>query len=163
VEIHRAPGPPRTSIVISEGHRIAVLEVDGSREYGAVHHADRTRWTFQRPPGASEWWVGDDAGIPLGTIARTTLVREHFTVDIAGTTVQVVPLSKPWRRRWSVIDAAEHEVIEVVQRPFSRTVHDLMLRSGDVPAELPLAVAWTVALATSTRVTAASRSRWSLR
>jgi hypothetical protein len=163
MEIHRAPGPPRTNIVISAGQRIAVLEVDGSRDRGAVHHADRTRWTFQRPPGAGEWWIVDDTGEPLGTVARTNLVRERFTLEIAGAHVTIVPLSKPWQRRWSVLDEGGREVIEVVQRPVSRTVHDLSLRSGDVPAELPLAVAWTVALSTSVRITEARRRRWSLR
>lgn len=163
MEIHRAPGPPRTNIVISDGRRIAVLEVDGTRERGAVHRADRSRWSLQRPPGASEWWIADDAGVPLGTVARTNLVRERFTLEIAGTVVQVVPLSKPWRRRWSVVDAQGHELIEVLQRPYSRTVHDLWLRSGDVPPELPLVVAWTIALVTTDRVTEARRTRWILR
>jgi len=163
VEIHRAPGPPRTNIVISGGRRIAVLEVSGTRDRGAVHHADRTRWSLQRPPGATEWWIVDDAGEPLGTLARTNLVRERFTLEIAGTNVTLVPLSKPWQRRWSVVDAADRELIEVVQRPLSRTVHDLLLRSGDVPAELPLAVAWTVALATSIRISEVRGARWSLR
>jgi hypothetical protein len=163
VEIHRAPGPPRTNIVISGGRRIAVLEVDGTRERGAVHHADRTRWSLQRPPGASEWWIADDLDQPLGTLARTNLVRERFTLEIAGAEVRIVPVSSPWQRRWSVVDGGDRQIIEVIQRPLSRTVHDLLLRSGDVPAELPLAVAWTVALATSTRISASHRTRWSLR
>lgn len=163
MEIHRAPGPPRTNIVISDGRRIAVLEVDGPRERGAVHHPDRTRWNLHRPPGASEWWIVDDLDQPLGTLARTNLVRERFTLEIAGTEARIVPLSSPWQRRWSVVDDADRQIIEVIQRPLSRTVHDLLLRSGDVPAELPLAVAWTVALATSTRVSASRRTRWSLR
>jgi hypothetical protein len=163
VEIHRAPGPPRTNIVISDGRRIAVLEVDGSRDRGAVHHADRTRWSLHRPPGASEWWIVDDLGRPLGTLARTNLVRERFTLEIAGAEVGIVPLSSPWKRRWSVVDHADRQIIEVIQRPLSRTVHDLLLRSGDVPAELPLAVAWAVALATSARVSGEGRARWSLR
>ena len=146
--------------MISEGHRIAVLEVGAGRERGAVHHADRRRWTFQRPPGASEWWIADDAGRPLGTVARINLLRERFSLEIAGTSVEVLPLSKPWRRRWSIVDEAGREVIEVRQRPFSRTVHDLSLRSGDVPAELPLAVAWVVALATSDRVEVSRRPPW---
>lgn len=160
MEIHRAPGPPRTNIVISGGHRIAVLEVGPGRARGAVHHADRTRWNFQRPPGATEWWISDDAGEPLGTVARTSLVRERFTVEIRDAAAEVVPVSKPWRRHWSVVDDTEREVIEVVQRPYSRPVHDLLLRSGDVPADLPLAIAWIVALATSDRIAETRRPRW---
>jgi hypothetical protein len=160
MEIHRAPGPPRTNIVISGGTRLAVLEVGPDRARGAVHHADRRRWTFQRPPAATEWWISDDAGASLGTVARTTLVRERFALEIAGTAAEVVPVSKPWRRRWSVIDGAGREIIEVVQRPYSRTVHDLWLRSGDVPPDLPLVVAWVVALATSDRMPETRRARW---
>jgi hypothetical protein len=146
--------------VISDGRRIAVLEVDGNRDRGAVHHADRTRWTFQRPPGASEWWIADDHGEPMGTVARTNLLRERFTLEVGDAAVRIVPVSKPWQRRWSVVDAAGREIIEVVQRPLSRTVHDLFLRSGDVQAELPLVVAWTIALTTSVRIPETRRRSW---
>jgi hypothetical protein len=149
VEIHGAPGPPRTSIVLVGAQRIAVLEVGPGRESGAVHLANRTRWQVRRLPGASEWWLSDDAGDVFGTIVRTTLLRERFTLELGSDRLDVLPTSKPWRRHWSVLDAEGREIMELLQRPLSRTVHDLFTRSGDLPRELPLMVAWVAALATS--------------
>lgn len=162
VEIHRAPGPPRTTIVLVGGTRIAVLEVGPGRDSGAVHHANRRQWTVQRPPGATEWWVADDDGAPLATVGRRTLVRERFTIGLGEQTLELVPIGTPWRRHWSVVDQADREVMELLQRPLSRTVHDLMARSGDLPPESPLLVAWVLAMATSDRLAEPRRPRWTV-
>lgn len=160
MEVHRAPGPPRTNIVMAASRRLAVLEVGPGRDSGVVTHAGGERWSLQRPPAASEWWMARDGGQALGAVARTSPLREHFELDIVGLHATIVPVSRLWRRHWSVVDSSGRELVEVRQRPFSRTVHDVMVRSGDVPSELPMTVAWVVALVTSGRIAVTRRSRW---
>lgn len=148
------------NVVVVAGERIAVLEVSPDRGTGAVMHADRTTWAIERLPGAGEWWVRDADGAELAMVARTTLVRERFLLHLRDEPVEVRRVSSAWRRRWSVVDGVGRELLEVTQRPLTRSVHDLRRRSGDVPAELPLVVGWVLALATSDPMPAVRRRVW---
>lgn len=162
MEIHQAPGPPSMNVIVVAGTRVAELEVCPGRRTGSIRQADRTRWTLEQPPGASEWWVADSAGSPVATLERPSLFGERFTIHLHGTAYRVLPLGGAWRRRWSIADDRERELLEARQRPFARSVHDLWRRSGDVPQELPLLAAWALALATSAPMPATRRPRWTV-
>ncbi len=162
MEIHRAPGPPRTHVVVVDETRVAVLEVQPDRDVGAIHHADRRRWQVERPPAASEWWVSDPDGRPVATIVRTGLIGERFEVQLDELTAIVTPRGG-WRRRWRVTDAEDRDLLSLTQRPLRRPIHDLVRRSGDVPEPLPWLVAWCLALATTAPPAATRRPRWTSR
>jgi hypothetical protein len=57
---------------------------------------------------------------------------------------------------------ADREVLEVVQRPVMRPVHDLVPRSGDLPRELAWVVAWLLAERLSRGQATTRRSRWGI-
>ena len=160
MEVHSAPGPPRTHIVIAGGRRIAVLEVQPHRGQGHIERADHTRWSLERPPGGGEWWVADQQGRYLATLWRHTLVAEHFALQLLELHLEVVSVGPLWQRRWEVRDPRARTLIEVCQRRLARPVHDVTVRSGDLPRELPLLVAWTVALAAGPPISETRRSRW---
>ncbi len=160
MEVHSAPGPPRTHIVVGAGHRIATLEVQAHRDRGHVELADRTRWTLERPPGAGEGWASDASGRHLATLTRHGPVREHFGVRLGDLDLEVVPVGPLWQRRWEVRDPGQRALLEVRQRWLARPVHDVQVRSGDLPPELPLLIAWTVALAVGPRISETRRPRW---
>jgi hypothetical protein len=162
MEIHQAPGPPRMNVIVVAGTRVAELEVCPGRHTGSVRQADGTRWTLEQPPGASEWWVAGEDGEPIATLEHPSLFGERFTVQIAVASYRIVPCGSAWRRRWRVVDDQDRELLDVVQRPLARSVHDLRRRSGDVPQELPMLVAWTLALATSAPMPETRRPRWTV-
>jgi hypothetical protein len=150
------------NIAVVGGVRVAKLEVCRGRRAGSVEHADRTRWTFEQPPGVAEWWVSNADGSPLATLRRVGLLGERFLGRLGDADFQVVPRSSVWRRRWSIVDDQRRELLEIVQRPLSRPVHDLYGRSGDIPADLPLLAAWLVGLATSAPMPETRRPRWTV-
>lgn len=149
-------------MVVVDGRRVGVLEVQPDRDLGAIHHADRRWWQVERPPAASEWWVSASDGTPVATILRTSLVGERFELQLDDLTVTVAPCGS-WRRRWQVIDDRARELLSVTQRPLRRPIHDLRRRSGDVPDALPWLVAWCLALATTSPPAATRRPRWTSR
>lgn len=162
MEIHSAPGPPRTQVVLDHGRRSATLEVQPDRDRGAILCADRTQLRIERPPGSVEWWVeAPDRGL-RAVVRRCQLVGERFDLHLAGPEdldLEVVPQGSLLRRRWEVRDPAGRALVEVVQRRWCRPVHDLAVRSGDVPRDLPLLVAWTLALVTCPPPPATGRRR----
>ena len=149
-------------MVVVDGRRVAVLEVQPDRDLGAIHHADRRRWQIERPPAASEWWVSDRDGNPIATILRAGWLGERFELHLDDLTVTVIPCGS-WRRRWRVVDAEARDLLSVTQRPLRRPIHDLRRRSGDVPDTLPWLVAWCLALATTSPPAATRRPRWTSR
>lgn len=175
MQVDSAPGPPRTSIVLARGHRVAVLDVGLGNDTGAIDLADRTRFTLERPPGSSEWWVTDTDGREVATLRRCTLIGERFAIrlepvcsgspqgradQVDPTGFEVTASGRPWRRRWEVRDEVGRGLIEVVQRRCARSVHDLYPRAGDLPAQLPLFVAWLLASVSHPPLTATRRGRW---
>jgi hypothetical protein len=179
MQVDSAPGPPRTSIVLARGHRVAVLDVGLGNDTGAIDLADHTRFTLERPPGSSEWWVTDRDGREVATLRRCTLIGERFAIRLEparsgrsswgradqpeATGFEVVASGRPWRRRWEVRDAEGRGLIEVVQRRCARSVHDLHTRAGDLPAHLPMFVAWLLASVSHAPLSATRRSRWTTR
>jgi len=150
------------NVVVVAGIRVAELEVCPGRRTGSVRQADRTHWTIEQPPGASEWWVADGSGKPVATLERPGLFGERFAIDLDEAAYRVLPRGGGWRRRWSIVDDRGRELLEVLQRPLARSVHDLRRRSGDVPQELPLLAAWALALATSAPMPDTRRPRWTV-
>ncbi|MFO7864192.1 MAG: hypothetical protein R6U85_09350, partial [Salinivirgaceae bacterium] len=130
-------------MVVRDGTRIADLEVAGDHSGGVLRHEDGWRWVVEHPPGSGEWWLRDGDGRLVATAARHAPVGERCEVELTevGRFV-VVPTGRWWTRRWSVRDTGERVVLEVVQRPVTRPVHDVVLRSGDLPTELVWVVAW---------------------
>ena len=165
MEVHSAPGPPRTSIVMARARRIAVLDVGPGRDTGSITLPDRSRFRIERPPGGGEWWITGPDGREVAVLGRRTLVRERFAVRLdpggpARLDLEVAPVGSPWRRRWDVLDEAGRVLVEVVQRRWARSVHDVHVRTGDLPEPLPLVVAWTLALAVTPPVSETRRPRW---
>lgn len=163
IEVHREPGPPRLTVVVRDGARIADLEVSSDHAGGAVRHENGWRWRIEHPPGSGEWWLRDDQGGLVATAARHAPVGERCEVELAdGGCFTVVPTGRWWIRRWSVRDEDERVVLEVVQRSVTRPVHDLVLRSGDLPPELAWVVAWLLAERLSRGQATTRRSRWGI-
>lgn len=160
LEIHREAGPPRLTVVVHDGQRVCDLEVAVDRSGGAIRHVDRWGLDVSPPPASGEWWLVDDEGRPRATVTRNSPVGERFRLDVAGTCFDVAPVGRWWRRRWAVCDTEERTVVEVVQRAFTRPVHDLHVRSGDLPAELAFVVAWLLAERTSRGLSPTRRPRY---
>lgn len=160
MEVHSAPGPPRTSIVVDRGRRAAVLEVRPDRGAGSIELADRSRFLLERLPHGDVWWVTGPDGREVGSLVRRTPIGERFVVRLPDLDLGVEPVGNVWRRRWDVRDAEARAIVEVVQRPWSRPIHDVDVRAGDVPFELPLLMAWTLALVTTPPVAATRHPRW---
>ena len=163
MEVHSAPGPPRTSIVMDRGRRVAVLEVRPDRGAGSIELADRSRYVLERLPcgdRAGAWWVTGPDGREVGSLVPRAPIGERFLVRLTDLELEVVPVGSIWRRRWDVVDVERRAIVEVVQRPWSRPVHDVDIRAGDVPFGLSLLVAWTLALATTPPVAATRHPRW---
>ena len=146
--------------MFARGRRVAVLEVLADRGAGSVQLADRSGFRLERPPGAGEWWVTDPDGREVGTLARHSPIGERFRMRLDDLDLEVVPVGSLWRRRWEVQDHERRALVEVVQRRWSRPVHDVVVRAGDLPRALPLLVAWTLALATNPPVAVTRRPRW---
>jgi hypothetical protein len=164
VEIHREPGPPHSHLVVAAGRRLAVLEVHADRGEGEIRRVGAPGWRLERPPGALEWWISDDDGRPVGTLTREGLFAERFLVELEPDAFETRRRGTFWRRRWRVVDrVAGRTVVEVVQRFWSRPVHEVRRRSGDVPEALPWAIAWLVAWTTTDPVATTRRPRWTVR
>jgi len=146
--------------VLARGRRVAVLEVLADVGVGSVQRADRSGYRLERPPGAGEWWVAEPDGREVGTLTRCSALGERFRMSLDGLDVEVVPVGSVWRRRWEVQDHERRALVEVVQRRWSRPVHEVNIRAGDLPRALPLVVAWTLALATSPPPAVTRRPRW---
>lgn len=160
LEIHREAGPPRLTVVVHDGRRVCDLEVAVDGAGGAIRHADGWSVDVTHPPASGEWWLVDDEDRPCATITRNSPVGERFHLELAGTAFDVAPVGRWWRRRWAVCDAEERTVVEVAQRLLARPVHDLHVRSGDLPAELAFVVAWLLAERTSRGLNPTRRPRF---
>jgi hypothetical protein len=163
LEVHREPGPPRLTVVVRDGQRIAELEVAADHSGGRIRHEDGWRWHIEHPPGSGEWWVRDEAGRTIASVARHAPVGERCDVELTdGGRFVVVPDGRWWTRSWSVRDPADRVVLEVVQRPVTRPVHDLHGRSGDLPQVLPWVIAWLLAERLSRGQATTRRTRWGI-
>ncbi len=160
LEVHREAGPPRLTVVVHDGRRVCDLEVAVDHTGGAIHHAQGWTWQVDHPPASGEWWMVDDDTTPRATITRHRPIGEHFHLEMGDRAFDVTPVGRWWRRRWAVSDRDERTVLEVVQRPLTRPVHDLHVRSGDLPAELAFVVAWLLAARTSRGLSPTRRPRW---
>lgn len=150
------------NVAVVGGRRVAELEVCPGRRTGSIRQPDHTIWVLEHPPGSAEWWVSDAAGGPVATLERPAVFGERFRVHLDGCAYRTSPRGSAWRRRWSILDEQDRELLEIVQRPLSRPVHDLYVRSGDVPPELPLLCAWLLSLATSAPMPDTRRPRWTV-
>jgi hypothetical protein len=163
LELHREAGPPRLTVVVRDGTRIADLEVSGDHSGGTLRHEDGWCWRVEHPPGSGEWWLRDDHGQLVATAARHAPVEERCEVELTDAgCFAVVPTGRWWTRRWSVRDVDERVVLEVVQRPVTRPVHDVLLRSGDLPSELVWVVSWLLAERLSRGQATTRRARWGI-
>lgn len=160
MEVHTAPGPPRTSIVLAGGRRLAVLEVGSHRETGTIVLTDGSRYELERPPGTAEWWFHGPGLRATGTLLRSRPLTEHFRIYLDGLDLEVTRVDRGWRRRWDVVDGEHRTLVQVVQRRLARPVHDVQVRSGDLPPALPWVVAWTVALVAAPPVVPTRRPPW---
>lgn len=160
LEIHGEAGPPRMTMVVHDGRRVCDLEVDDDRTGGAICHIDGWELHVIHPPASAEWWLADGDGDIRASVTRNGPVGERFHVEVAGAAYDVAPVGRWWRRRWAVCDPEERTVIEVVQRLLTRPVHDLRVRSGDLPAELSFVVAWLLAERTGRGVGPTRRPRY---
>ena len=160
LEVHREIGPPRSTVVVHDGQRVCDLDVAVEHDGGAVRHADGWGLQVSHPPASGEWWVVDGGGMPCATVTRNSPVGERFHIDVAGETFDVAPVGRWWRRRWSVFDVDEHTVIEVHQRLLTRPVHDVSVRSGDLPVALVWVVAWLLAERTTRGLATTRHPRW---
>ncbi len=160
LEIHREAGPPRLTMVVHGGQRVCDLEVAVDHSGGAIRHVEGWGWRVSHPPASGEWWLVDDDGSPRAIIARNSPVGERFHLELGDSAFDVAPVGRWWRRRWAVCDGEERTVLEVVQRPLTRPIHDLHLRSGDLPAELAFVVAWLLAARTTRGLSPTRRPRW---
>ena len=160
LEVHREAGPPRLTIVVHGGQRVCELEVATDRGSGVIRHVDRWQLSVAHPPASGEWWLLDADGAARCTVTRTTPFGERFHIQIEGAEFHVVPMGRWWRRRWWVCDAEERTVLEVRQRLFTRPIHDLAIRSGDLPADLCWVVAWLIAERTTRELAATRRPRY---
>ena len=161
LEIHREPGPPRMTVVVHDGLRVCDLEVATGHAGGTIHHLDGWQRRISHPPASGEWWVADDTGAPRATVTRTAPLGERYDVEVAGAHHRIEPVGRRWwRRRWSVRDADGREVLTVTQRLFTRPVHDLEPRAGDLPEDLVWVVAWLLAERLSRGQAATRRPRW---
>ena len=161
LEIHREPGPPRSTIVVHDGYRVCDLEVavDGSR--GTIRHLDGWRREITHPPASGEWWVADARGTERAIVSRVGMLGEQYDLTVGGGVYRIRPRRHRWvRRRWSVRDADDREVLELVQRLFTRPVHDLTPRAGDLPEDLAWVVAWLLAERLSRGQSDTRRQRW---
>lgn len=160
LEVHRETGPPRSTVVVHDGQRVCDLEVAVANDGGAIRHADGWGLRVTHPPASGEWWLADDHGVARAIVTRNSPVGERFRIEVAGQIFDVAPVGRWWRRRWAVLDAEERTVIEASQRLLTRPVHDLRVRSGDLPAELIWVVAWLLAERTTTGLASTRRPRW---
>jgi hypothetical protein len=160
LEVHREPGPPRLTVVVHNGQRVCDLEVAVGRDGGAIRHVDDWILRVSHPPASGEWWLTDAAGALRATVSRNSPVGERFHIEVAGESFDVAPVARWWRRRWSVCDAEERTVVEARQRLFTRPVHDVWVRSGDLPPELVWVVAWLLAERTTRGLSPTRRPRW---
>lgn len=160
LEIHREAGPPRLTAIVHQGRRVCDLEVTIDGDGGVIRHADG--WVLQvtHPPASGEWWLTDEDGQPRATITRNSPVGERCQVVVAGTVFDLAPVGRWWQRRWVVCDGDGRTVLEVVQRLLARPVHDLHVRSGDLPAELAFVVAWRLAERTTRGLSRTRRPRY---
>jgi len=145
LEIHREAGPPRLTMVVHDGRRVCDLEVSIDGASGAIRHVDGWVVRVSHPPASGEWWLTDAEDRPCATVTRSSPVGERFRLELGAEAFDVAPVGRWWRRRWVVCDADGRTVVEVVQRLLTRPVHDLHLRSGDLPGELAFVVAWLLA------------------
>jgi hypothetical protein len=163
LEVHREPGPPRQTVVVQDAKRVADLEVGAGQTGGRLRHEDGWRWRIEHPPGSGEWWIRDEADRLVATATRAAPIGERRAIELAdGGRFVVVPTGRWWTRRWSVRDADDRVVLEVAQRPLTRPVHDLTLRSGDLPPALAWVVAWLLAERLSRGQATTRRSRWGI-
>lgn len=149
LEIHAAPGPPRLQSVVHEGRRLAELEVVVGGSAGAVRWPGRA-WTVQGGTTPGSWHVRD-GDTPVAALWRPVPLAERFHLRLdreQGAAFEVRPTGGLARRRWAVLDERGRCQLEVVQRLLARPVHDLRLRSGDVPTDLAMLVAWLLATVT---------------
>jgi hypothetical protein len=160
LEIHREAGPPRLTVVVHDGARVCDLEVAVDRSGGEIRHMEGWAFRVDHPPASGEWWLVDDDGRPQATVSRNSPVGERFHLELGGVPFDVASVGRWWRRRWVVYDAEERTVVEVVQRLLVRPVHDLHVRSGDLPPELAFVVAWLLAQRTSRGLTSTRRPRY---
>jgi hypothetical protein len=160
LEIHREAGPPRLTVVVHDGRRVCDLEVAVDGSGGAIRHVDGWGLQVNHPPASGEWWLVDGDGRPRATINRNRPVGERFHLEVGDAGFDLAPVGRWWRRRWAVCDTEERSVVEVVQRLLTRPVHDLHVRSGDLPPELAFVVAWLLAERTSRGLNPTRRPRY---
>lgn len=160
LEIHREAGPPRLTMVVHDGRRVCDLEVSIDGASGAIRHVDGWALRVSHPPASGEWWVTDREDRSCATVTRNSPVGERFRLELADATFDIAPVGRWWRRRWVVCDTEGRTVVEVVQRLFTRPVHDLHLRSGDLPRELAFVVAWLLAARTTRGLRPTRRPRF---
>lgn len=163
LEVHREPGPPRLTVVVRDGQRVADLEVGADHRGGSLVHADGWCWQVAHPPGSGEWWLSNGDGAVVATATRHAPVGERFEVELAdGTRYLVTPVGRWWTRRWRVRDEGDRAVLEVNQRRVTRPVHDVVQRAGDLPGELVWVVAWLLAERLSRGQARTRRPRWGI-
>jgi hypothetical protein len=160
LEIHREAGPPRLTVVVHDGATRLRPRGGRRRSGGAIRHVEGWALQVNHPPASGEWWLVDDDGRPRATVSRNRPVGERFHLEVGGVGFDLASVGRWWRRRWAVCDGEERPVVEVVQRLLTRPVHDLHVRSGDLPSELAFVVAWLLAERTSRGLSPTRRPRY---
>ncbi len=149
------------TVVVHAGRRVCDLEVSVAGSSGTIRHLDGWRREVTHPPASGQWWIADERGAERAIASRAGLVGERYVLQVAGSTYHVLPQARRWwRRRWTVRDADDRALLEVVQRLFTRPVHDLIPRAGDLPEDLPWVVAWLLAERLSRGQSDTRRPRW---
>ena len=149
------------TVVVHNGHRVCDLEVSTEHAGGRICHLDGWGRAVTHPPASGEWWFVDDLGVDRAIVTRSSALGERYDLDVAGTKLRVEPVGRRWwRRQWSVRDADDREVVTVTQRLFTRPVHDVEPRAGDLPEDLVWVVAWLLAERLSRGQSVTRRPRW---
>jgi hypothetical protein len=160
LEVNHALGPPRVTAVLLAGQLVCELEVGQGASEGVTRLRDGRKWSVTHPPGSGEWWVLDGEDHVTATITRCGVLGARARISCGEDAFDVVPVGGWSRRRWEVRDRQGHVVLAVTQRVFTRPVHDLRIRVGDLPVELPWLVAWWLAARTSRDLATTRRPRW---
>ncbi len=149
------------TVVVHDGRRVCDLEVAADHASGTIRHLDGWARQVNHPPASGEWWVADEDGGERATITRDGPLGERYDIEVAGARHRIEPVGRRWwRRRWSVRDAADREVLTATQRLATRPVHDLEPRAGDLPEDLVWVVAWLLAERLSRGQSTTRRPRW---
>ncbi len=149
------------TVVVHDGRRVCDLEVATDHTGGTIRHLDGWTRRVLQPPASGQWWVLDAAGTERGVVTRTASLGERFDLEVAGDRHRIEPVGRRWwRRRWSVRDADDREVLTATQRLLTRPVHDLEPRAGDLPGDLVWVVAWLLAERCSRGQSATRHPRW---